>query len=220
MKLSFWIISEEVFSEIEPVIKSALDGYNVCIFAYGQTGTGKTYTMVSFSYNIWTHLFYLNMKLNSKNSLPWNSANIQFNSFFVFKFDKKYQNPVLWLYTNFQCHDVQIHAGWYISKSSQLDINWFLKIRRETKTCTIPPTNQQRNISLIFILESIICIIWQDGITHNPGMVPRGIKSMFNQAEERNCEFIFSFSMLEIYMGNLKDLLAPAKNSNFQKPPR
>lgn len=38
--------SDEVFSEVEPVIKSAVDGYNACIFAYGQTGTGKTFTMV------------------------------------------------------------------------------------------------------------------------------------------------------------------------------
>ncbi|MQM03448.1 hypothetical protein Taro_036227, partial [Colocasia esculenta] len=37
---------EDVFTEVEPILRSALDGHNVCIFAYGQTGTGKTYTML------------------------------------------------------------------------------------------------------------------------------------------------------------------------------
>lgn len=36
---------DHVFAELVPVLRSALDGHNVCIFAYGQTGTGKTYTM-------------------------------------------------------------------------------------------------------------------------------------------------------------------------------
>ncbi|XP_002964543.2 kinesin-like protein KIN-14U [Selaginella moellendorffii] len=36
---------EDVFLDVQPTIKSALDGHNICIFSYGQTGTGKTYTM-------------------------------------------------------------------------------------------------------------------------------------------------------------------------------
>ncbi|OMO81077.1 hypothetical protein CCACVL1_12626 [Corchorus capsularis] len=84
---------DEVFSEVEPVIKSVLDGYNACIFAYGQTGTGKTFTM--------------------------------------------------------------------------------------------------------------------EGISDSPGIVPRTIEALFKQAGDSNHTFLITFSMLEIYLGNLKDLLVP-----------
>ncbi|KAJ0555409.1 putative minus-end-directed kinesin ATPase [Helianthus annuus] len=95
---------DEVFSEIEPVIKSALDGYNVCILAYGQTGTGKTFTM--------------------------------------------------------------------------------------------------------------------EGNPDSPGVVPRTIEALFKQAADSNHTYLFSFSMLEIYLGQLKDLLIPhARKATDPLPP-
>lgn len=36
---------EEVFDNCKDLVQSAVDGHNVTIFAYGQTGAGKTYTM-------------------------------------------------------------------------------------------------------------------------------------------------------------------------------
>uniref|UniRef100_A0A8C6ESD1 Kinesin-like protein n=1 Tax=Marmota marmota marmota TaxID=9994 RepID=A0A8C6ESD1_MARMA len=36
---------DKVFQEVQALITSCIDGFNVCIFAYGQTGAGKTYTM-------------------------------------------------------------------------------------------------------------------------------------------------------------------------------
>lgn len=40
-----FLCAVDVFADASPVVISVLDGYNVCIFAYGQTGTGKTFTM-------------------------------------------------------------------------------------------------------------------------------------------------------------------------------
>ena len=36
---------EEVFADCRDLVTSAIDGYNITIFAYGQTGAGKTHTM-------------------------------------------------------------------------------------------------------------------------------------------------------------------------------
>ncbi|CAI0474280.1 unnamed protein product [Linum tenue] len=41
----------DVFADASPLVVSVLDGYNVCIFAYGQTGTGKTFTMEGPEHN-------------------------------------------------------------------------------------------------------------------------------------------------------------------------
>lgn len=44
---------EQVYAETARLsVISALEGYNATIMAYGQTGTGKTYTMEGFRYNM------------------------------------------------------------------------------------------------------------------------------------------------------------------------
>lgn len=42
---------DKVFDHILPLLESSLEGYNCTIFTYGQTGTGKTYTMLG--YDLW-----------------------------------------------------------------------------------------------------------------------------------------------------------------------
>lgn len=47
--LPLWFLrstQQNLYDEIvRPLVCSVLEGYNGCVFAYGQTGTGKTYTM-------------------------------------------------------------------------------------------------------------------------------------------------------------------------------
>lgn len=41
----YCFFTADIFEDTGPFATSVLDGFNVCIFAYGQTGTGKTFTM-------------------------------------------------------------------------------------------------------------------------------------------------------------------------------
>uniref|UniRef100_A0A0A9H174 Kinesin motor domain-containing protein n=1 Tax=Arundo donax TaxID=35708 RepID=A0A0A9H174_ARUDO len=53
------------------------------------------------------------------------------------------------------------------------------------------------------------------------GVIPCGIQALFDRASESNSRFLFTFSMVEIYMGNLRDLLVPgSKTHGFKEVPR
>lgn len=50
----------------------------------------------------------------------------------------------------------------------------------------------------------------QDGSSAQPGIVPRALEEIFRQASlDKTSSISFSMSMLEVYMGHLRDLLAP-----------
>lgn len=94
---------ESVFVEVEPILRSAMDGHNVCVLAYGQTGTGKSFTM--------------------------------------------------------------------------------------------------------------------NGTNEQPGIIPRALEELFRQASLKDSSsFTFSMSMLEVYMGSLRDLLAPRPCGRAYEP--
>jgi len=42
---------EEVFEGVQPLMRAALSGFNTTVFTYGQTGTGKTHTMLG--HDLW-----------------------------------------------------------------------------------------------------------------------------------------------------------------------
>ncbi|XP_030528236.1 kinesin-like protein KIN-14A [Rhodamnia argentea] len=45
----------EIFNDVQPLVQSALDGFNVSIFAYGQSNSGKTHTMEGSSHDRGLH---------------------------------------------------------------------------------------------------------------------------------------------------------------------
>ncbi|KAK6915484.1 Kinesin motor domain [Dillenia turbinata] len=77
--------------------------------------------------------------------------------------------------------------------------------------CVFPQETSQENVFVEVepILRSALDG-HNDGTNDQPGIIPRALKELFNQAFlDNTCSYTFSMSMLEVYMGNLRDLLAP-----------
>ncbi|CAN4126770.1 unnamed protein product [Withania somnifera] len=70
----------ELFSDVQPFVQSAFDGYNVSIFAYGQAYSGKTHTMIR------------DLLIHSGTDLP--KARIGSLDYFVELLQEKVENPV------------------------------------------------------------------------------------------------------------------------------
>lgn len=58
----------------------------------------------------------------------------------------------------------------------------------------------------------------QDGTNEQPGIIPRALKELFRQASTEGESLTFSMSMLEVYMGSLRDLLAPRPTYRAYEP--
>ncbi|KAF7805175.1 kinesin-like protein KIN-14U [Senna tora] len=58
-----------------------------------------------------------------------------------------------------------------------------------------------------------------NGTNEQAGIIPRALEELFRQASlEKSSSFTFSISMLEVYMGSLRDLLAPRPSGRAYEP--
>ena len=97
-----------VYSEMEELVLSILDGYNVCIMAYGQSGSGKTHSLL----NDVSYIIIIN-------DMDYNDVKVEIDN------ERIQLQGVQWLFTvsqhcNEQYHDmflfmiVKVHDEWLI----------------------------------------------------------------------------------------------------------
>ncbi|KAM7523022.1 hypothetical protein LguiA_012924 [Lonicera macranthoides] len=313
---------DDIFTEVEPVLKSALDGYNACIFAYGQTGTGKTFTMkrrrqreadtfpvletrkeplrlrslrssrLAKKNYYKDHLEVMNaLEVTIVSDIKSMLQSDSFQSVFVkrefnfaahkvaalarrsqpasnrvaFPSQFNFRCFVLWLQATivYVCvsgvclcaslsmaivgvnEDIktklssipgmQIIQRLWRNKGVQALVlgnlraadNDDLKRRRGMKTANKEYCKMERDYHAILEVLNCFCF-WVrllylspgEGTPDCPGVVPRAIEALFKQATDSNHKFLFHFSMLEMYMGHLKDLLIPqTKKATDPIPP-
>ncbi|TVU12064.1 hypothetical protein EJB05_45688, partial [Eragrostis curvula] len=68
----------ELFNDVQPFVQSALDGYNICILAYGQSRSGKTHTLEGSSHDRGLYLRSFEELFDLSNSDTTSTAHFNF----------------------------------------------------------------------------------------------------------------------------------------------
>ncbi|KAL3524915.1 hypothetical protein ACH5RR_013287, partial [Cinchona calisaya] len=80
------VAQAELFADVQPFVQSAFDGYNVSIFAYGQTHSGKTHTMEGSSHDrgLYARCFEELFDLSNSDTTSTSKFNFSATAFEIF----------------------------------------------------------------------------------------------------------------------------------------
>ncbi|KAJ8557489.1 hypothetical protein K7X08_003114 [Anisodus acutangulus] len=108
----------ELFSDVQPFVQSAFDGYNVAIFAYGQAHSGKTHTMEGSSHDrgLYARCFEELFDLSNSDATSTSKFNLSVS--------------ISELH-NEQIRDLLIHSGTDLPKARMGSLDYFVELLQE-----------------------------------------------------------------------------------------
>ncbi|KAK4707752.1 hypothetical protein R3W88_028677 [Solanum pinnatisectum] len=108
----------ELFSDVQPFVQSAFDGYNVAIFAYGQAHSGKTHTMEGSSHDRGLYARCFEELFDLSNSDATSTSKFNFSV------------SISELH-NEQIRDLLIHSGTDLPKARMGSLDCFVELLQE-----------------------------------------------------------------------------------------
>ncbi|XP_059307411.1 kinesin-like protein KIN-14B isoform X1 [Lycium ferocissimum] len=108
----------ELFSDVQPFVQSAFDGYNVAIFAYGQAHSGKTHTMEGSSHDRGLYARCFEELFDLSNSDATSTSKFNFSV------------SISELH-NEQIRDLLIHSGTDLPKARMGSLDYFVELLQE-----------------------------------------------------------------------------------------
>ncbi|KAJ8544002.1 hypothetical protein K7X08_025620 [Anisodus acutangulus] len=108
----------ELFSDVQPFVQSAFDGYNVAIFAYGQAYSGKTHTMEGSSHDRGLYARCFEELFDLSNSDATSTSKFNFSV------------SISELH-NEQIRDLLIHSGTDLPKARMGSLDYFVELLQE-----------------------------------------------------------------------------------------